>query len=102
VFRQIRMNRWRADVPAQDVRAAVAALATMLDQIPDVRAWHQAESVSADDDFDYVVIVDFDDEQAHQRYMQHPEHVRVVTNLVRPLLASTVRIRFTLDPETSA
>lgn len=101
MFRQVRMNRWRADASEDDIRGAVAALTTLLDQAPDVRGWSVAESTFEDDDFDLVIIVDFDDEQAHQRYMQHPEHVHLVSTLIRPLLASTVRIRCTLEPETS-
>jgi heme-degrading monooxygenase HmoA len=103
MFRQIRMNRWRADAPEGDVRNAIAALATLAAQIPEVRGWYQAETASAgDDDFDFVIVVDFDDEQAYQRYLRHPAHIHIVSRLVRPVLASTVRIRCGVGSEAPA
>jgi hypothetical protein len=92
MFRQVRMNRWRADATEDGIREAVAALATLPGQIPDVRNWYQGEAMDGDD-FDFVLVMDFDDEQAFERYLQHPAHVHVVSTLVRPLLERTVRIR---------
>lgn len=93
MLRQVRMNRWRDDAPPERIEAAIAALAELPGRIPELRGWYAAPSREGDDDFDFVVVADFDDEAAYARYLRHPEHVRVVSELVRPLLATTVRIR---------
>jgi hypothetical protein len=103
MFRQVRMNKWRADATEESIKEAIAALGTLADQIPEVRNWYQAETVSAaGDDFDFVLVVDFDDEQAFERYLQHPAHVHVVSTLVRPILETTVRIRCKVGAEQPA
>lgn len=88
------MNKWRADAAPERIAEAIRALAGLAAQIPEVRGWYQGETRTGDgDDFDFVLVVDFDDEPAFERYLQHPAHLHVVSNLVRPILASTVRIR---------
>lgn len=99
MFRQIRMNTWRAGTPRARIEEAIAALIEMKDQVDEIRGWFHAESTATDggDDFDFVLVVDFDDEAAYQRYLNNPTHMRVVNELIRPILDRTVRIRCVLD-----
>ena len=94
VFRQIRMNKWREDARPEQVREALDALSRLPDLIPEIRSWYQAETVAeGDDDFDMVLVVDFDDEDAFNRYLENPEHLRVVRELILPIRGPSVRIR---------
>jgi len=94
MFRQVRMNRWRPDASREAVEAAIAALAKLPSKIPSIRGLQLHESAADEgDDFDFVLIIDFDDEQSFEQYLQNPEHLRVVQGLIAPILESTKRIR---------
>lgn len=101
MFRQIRMNTWRDDAPEERIKEAIEALREIPGQVPEVRGWFQSESAARDrgDDFDFVLVVDFDDEEAYERYLHNPVHMRVVNELIKPLLERTVRIRCQVDGE---
>lgn len=98
MFRIVRMNTWRKDASPDQVTAAVTALAGLPGQIPGVRRWYLGSSAYGEaDNADLVVVADFDDQPAYERFLHHPAHDRVINELVRPLVAHTAVIRCAAD-----
>jgi hypothetical protein len=72
------------DAAIEDLVAALRALTTV---IPEIRAYEVGGDVGLTDGNAHLALVaDFDDADAWRRYQEHPEHVRVITELVRPIV----------------
>lgn len=69
------------------VDAAVAALRGLADEIDEVRELHVGRDAGlADGNAGLALLVVTDDEQAWRDYQDHPAHVRVVNEHVRPVV----------------
>jgi hypothetical protein len=100
VFRQIRMNRWRAEATPQQIEAAIAALGELPAKVAELRGLVRARDLGLEDDtFDFVLITDFDDRAAYERYMSHPAHREIVQGLILPILESTSRVHYEWEPD---
>lgn len=80
----IRWYDWVTDEDKQKVADALAGLAS----IPSVRQMRLGEDLGLRaGNFDFAVSVDFDDQAGYLAYRDHPEHKRVVEELIRPTMA---------------
>jgi hypothetical protein len=69
-------------------------LATMPEQIPEVRAYKFGHDVGLNDDnFDFVVVADFEDREAFLTYRDHPAHQKLVVDLLRPIVARRAAVQ---------
>jgi hypothetical protein len=85
VLKHIVMFTCREGVAAQDPRVieAYERLAQLPGQIAEVRAWEMGRNVSGRDiACDFALYSAFDDQDALQRYSDHPAH-RAVVGLLR-------------------
>lgn len=97
MFRHIVLFRWRDDAAADAKTAALEGLAALPGQIPDVRSFRFGTNAGAADNFDVGVVADFDDADAYQRYAEHPAHVALVTERLRPIIAARAAVQHRLD-----
>lgn len=95
MIRHTVMFRWQEDTPSSDIEAALAALEGLPAAIAEVRAFSfGADAGLAEGNFDAVVVADFDDAEAYRRYAQHPEHLRVIRESLKPLIAERVAVQY--------
>lgn len=47
-----------------------------------------------DDNFDFAVVGDFADRDAYLTYRDHPEHRRIVLDIIRPAITGRAAIQF--------
>lgn len=88
MVRQIVLMRWTADATERSKRQVADALLALKGAIPgvlDVRLGHDIGVRS--DNFDFAVSVDFDSREDYLLYREHPEHQRVVREVIRPVMA---------------
>lgn len=81
MLRHIVMFKYRSGVGKDDPRVAdaYARLARLPAQIPEVLAWEQGYNVSGRDiAHDLALCSSFEDQEALQRYSDHPAHRAVV------------------------
>lgn len=84
-----------SDDAIDDVVAEIAALPTL---VPTVRSYSVGRDLEVDGGNATVAIVaDFDDVAAYEAYRDHPEHRRVITEHVRPVLTSRSAAQIDLD-----
>lgn len=84
MLRHIVIFKFREGVTRDDPRAAevYALLAQLPGLIPEVRGWEQGHNVSGRDiAYDLALYSTFDDQEALQRYSDHPAHRAVVDRL---------------------
>jgi Stress responsive A/B Barrel Domain len=77
------------------VAALTEALRALPARIPEIRAYTIGADLGiADGNADLALVADFDDADAWHRYQVHPEHVRVLQQLVAPMLSERVAVQF--------
>ena len=72
-----------------EVAAIAEALRGLPSQIPELRSYVVGVDLDlADDNADLVVVADADDVDGYVAYRDHPEHQRIIAEMIRPILAS--------------
>lgn len=95
MFRHCVMLRWTDDSTEEQRRAARDAVAELPSLIPEIRTYSVGfDAKLADTNFDMVVVGDFDDAGAYGVYANHPEHVRVLTDHLRPIAAERAAVQY--------
>lgn len=94
MFRHIVLFAIRPEATPEQHAALLEGLHSLPGRIAEIR--HFEVGVDADlaeGNADYAVVADFDDEAAYRAYAAHPAHVAVVTERVRPILASRTALQ---------
>ena len=95
MLRHVVCLTFRASTPDAAVDELVAALRALPAAIPEIRHYEVGIDVGlADGNADLTLAADFDDADAWRRYQDHPAHVRVITELVRPIVEHRVASQF--------
>lgn len=83
-----------ADEAVSDIDAALRAFIADAD-LPGLRSWTGGVDAGlAQGNAQYAVVAVFDDVDAFATYRDHPEHRRVITDLIVPRLASRSAVQF--------
>ena len=100
MFRHVFMARLREGIGETDVDALLGAWRAMGEAIDDVVALSAGRNLSVDDrSYEIVLVVDFADRAAWQRYMVHPTHLAVRSTLSARCLDPVARVsaQYVLD-----
>ncbi len=78
--------------------AAVEAIRAALEELPALIPELRGYTVGADlglaaGNGDFAIVADFDDAEGWRRYHDHPAHQAVLTEQIRPILASRVAVQ---------
>jgi hypothetical protein len=98
VIRHVALFRWTPE-STDDQRAAVAsALVELPALIPELRDYRFGPDAGLDPgrNHDFAVVADVDSADAYRAYATHPAHVRVLTEVVRPIVAERVAVQYEL------
>ncbi|HWA59309.1 MAG TPA: Dabb family protein [Gemmatimonadales bacterium] len=88
--------RFHPGTPEARIEAAGRALLGMAGVIPEVRRVHWGPNLAPSaGDYSHVLTVVVDDMAAVGRYLEHPVHVKIVTDTIAPIRAA----RLALDVE---
>lgn len=90
----ITFNDWVTDGDIAEIEDALASLRPM---IPQIATYAFGADLGLDGaNADFVIIGDFASVEDYQTYAAHPEHVRVLTTVIKPRAATVGRIQLTL------
>ena len=76
---------------AENAARIIAGLESLVGVVDDIRSLTVGADVGGGDNWDVVLIADFDDMEAVARYQAHPEHRMVVARL-RPVIAARMAV----------
>jgi hypothetical protein len=97
-LRHVVMFQWAADTSQQDRVEAVTALLGLKDSVAHLCALRVGTDAGlVSDNYDVVVVADFPDAGDYTRYVDDPEHQRVVRERLRPFIASRAAVQHALD-----
>lgn len=95
MFRHVIMFRWKAEASEAQKQAAYEGLARLPEAIPEIRSWQQDPDVGLlSENLDFVLIADFDDQDAYLVYRNHPVHLRLIAECITPILERLERVQF--------
>lgn len=97
-FHHCVMYRWTDAVDAEHVTKLVAGLDSMPTNLPTIRRYHHGPDAGANpgkNNFDYVVVGEFDDLDGYLAYRDHPHHTAFVAELITGFVADRAAIQFT-------
>lgn len=87
--------RWQPGTPPEAVAALGAALDAMVPLVPTIRSYRHGPDLGVGDgNWDYALVATFEDTDGFRAYRDHPAHVAVVEEHVRPILAEVARVQF--------
>lgn len=94
MFRHVVMARWAENATDEQKQAVRDGLAGLPDEISEIRSYRIGEDAGlGEDNFDIVVVADFDDRDGFVAYRDHPVHVKFVTELFRPLIRARAAVQ---------
>lgn len=94
MFRHVVMVSFTPDATDAQKEALREGLATMPEQIPEVWGYRFGDDAGlAPDNFDFVVVADFEDQDDYLAYRDHPAHQKLVADLLRPIVARRAAVQ---------
>lgn len=93
-FTHIASFRWNDQTTPADVERVTAALTALAPQLGGVHSYRCGPDVSrTPDSFDYGVVGVFAGREDFLAYRDHPEHQRILTELIVPHLAGRIVVQ---------
>jgi hypothetical protein len=94
MFRHVVLIRWKLGTTAAQRTEVRAALQRLPDVITTLRSYEIGEDVGVTEgNADLAIVADFDDVAGYETYRDHPEHQRVLAELIRPLLETRTAVQ---------
>ncbi len=83
---------------SDDAGAAVfEALAALPGAVPEIRGYRFGPDLALDpDNADFAIVADFDSMEGYHAYQDHPAHRAVLTERIRPILATRAAAQYEL------
>lgn len=86
----------KPDAPADQVERIGEAVNALAAQLPEVRSMAVGRDLALrDGNASFALAAQFDDVEGFKVYADHPEHVRIITELIGPFIESRSPVQFT-------
>ncbi len=93
--------RWKSNVTKADIDRVSDLLRSLPSSIPQIRSFCFGPDLGlVEDNYDFAVVAEFDGESDYQVYAQHPQHLKVVGEGIKPLLEERVAVQHRTDTES--
>lgn len=94
MIRHVAMFTWKPEATAEQIALVSAELGKLPPLLTGVRNYtFGADAGVNEGNADFVVVGDFDSVDAYRGYRDHPEHVRVATQVIGPMVANRMAIQ---------
>jgi hypothetical protein len=98
VLRHVALFRWKPQTTAEDVSKIEAAMHQLPTKIPWIQSYRFGRDLGImAGNADFALVADFADQEALTTYANHPDHLAVIQNLIRPILAQREAIQYVID-----
>ena len=94
MFRHVVLLRWTTEATAEQRSHVDAGLAELPSLIPEIRDYKFGTDVQVSEgNFDLAIVADFDDVEKYLVYRDHPDHVVLIRDRMKPILAERVAVQ---------
>ncbi|HEY7488220.1 MAG TPA: Dabb family protein [Streptosporangiaceae bacterium] len=95
MFRHVAMFKWTAEATGEQKAAVSERLAGLPAAIPEIKAYHfGADAGLGADNFDFVVVADFEDRETFITYRDHPAHQAAIAEVIAPIRATRAAAQY--------
>lgn len=95
MFTHVVLMTFKEDAPADLADEIVDALSGLPAAIPELKEYRIGKDLGlAEGNWQLGVVATFDNEAGYRTYSQHPAHLKIVTELVRPMVAQRAALQF--------
>ena len=95
MFRHMVMVRFADDTTEEQKEAMRTALRRLPELISEVRSYRFGDDLGLrDDNFDFGITADFDDKDGFVVYRDHPDHQKVIADLITPIITARAAVQF--------
>jgi hypothetical protein len=99
MFRHVVMIGFSEEATEEQKQALRDGLAALPEHIPEIRMYRIGDDAGlSPDNYDLVVVGDFEDQDRFLTYRDHPVHQDLVKNLLRPIVARRAAIQHEWAP----
>jgi lactoylglutathione lyase len=101
MFRHVVLLRFTDTTTARDVRTITEALNALPAHIPELRGYHFGSDAGlVEENAHFAIVADFDSIEDYFVYRDHPEHRRVLAEVIRPHVVERVAAQVQLGDPT--
>jgi hypothetical protein len=94
VFRHVVLLRFTPESTIDQHQAIATALETLPAHLPELRSYRVGlDAGLADGNWHMTAVADFDDAAGWQSYTNDPEHQRIISEMIRPILAERAAVQ---------
>jgi len=98
MFRHVVMFKWADGVDADHVAAVADRLDNLAASIEQIKQYRHGPDVGlSDQNFDYVVVGDFDSSDDYVVYRDHPVHQEFIAELIAGRITERAAAQFEID-----
>ena len=98
MIRHVALFTFTDEVTDEDVRAIDAGLAALPGLIDEIGNYSFGSDLKLGaGTYDYVVVGEFASVENYDTYSAHPEHVRVLTSIIKPVLKDVARAQMEIS-----
>jgi hypothetical protein len=97
MIRHVAMFTWKPETTVAQQELVSTELAKLPPLLTGLRAYSfGADAGLNEGNADFVVVADFDDADAYRGYRDHPEHVKLATQVIGPITARRMAIQIAI------
>jgi len=98
VLRHVALFRWKPEATSEDISKLEAGLRELPAKISCIQSYRFGRDLGVQDgNADFGLVADFTDEEGLHTYANHPDHLEVIKNLVRPIMARREAIQYVIE-----
>jgi stress responsive alpha/beta barrel protein len=98
MVRHVVLFRWKPETTAEDVSRIEAALRQLPEKIPCIQTYRFGRDLGVQGgNADFALVADFADESGLRTYGTHPDHLAVISDLIRPITEHREAIQYVID-----
>ncbi len=98
MMRHVVMFKWADGVDADHVAAVAAGLDNLAATIDQIKRYRHGPDIGlSDQNFDYVVVGDFDSADDYVAYRDHPVHQAFIAELIAGRISERAAVQYDID-----
>ena len=97
MLRHLVLLKWTDEATTEQIDSVVAGLRGLPERIPEIRRYDVGTDLELrEGTFDLAIAAEFDDENGWRTYVDHPDHLAVVNDQIKPILVNRASVQHEL------